>query len=138
MKRKIVIFSVSGVLLSVIVVAVILIFVLNRVDMSFANNAEVRFFYNESRISKELSKEDFDKVCDLFNGKFLLSDSPSCVFSEDVSIRFNDGDQVFCTACDGCPKIYWKNKDKYFDLSDNESSELKSILSGYGVHFPCV
>lgn len=137
MKNKIIITSVFGIVL-LIVVAILTVIILNRVNMSFAEDGEVCFHYKDSKVDKQLSNKDFEYICGLFNGKFLTFDNPSCGFDENISVKFNGGDQIFCLAHDGCPIIYWKNKDKYFSLSENEYSDLKNILSEYGVYFPCI
>ncbi len=109
----------------------------SKTDMSFAESGTAVFKYGENNTEKKLSKNDLKKLTELFDGKVLYSDDPSCGFTENVAIVFNEKD-CFCIANDTCPIIYWKNKDKYFKLLDKEYSELTYILYEYGFTFPCV
>jgi len=49
-----------------------------------------------------------------------------------------NGTERFCFACDSCPVVYWKNKNKFIKLSEKENEELKGILALYGFEFPCL
>ncbi len=124
-----------------LVITVLLFFIwfrIDRVKISNFENGELFFRYFESDLQNVLNESDLHSISKMFNGKLLYSDNPSCGFSESVSIKINDGYEVFCVARDGCGIIYWKNADKYFKLSNAELKQLHSILSGYGFYFPCV
>lgn len=126
---------------AIIVFAALIAFsVLRResaVDMNFATEVTAVYKYNNANISQSLSAQELSLICEIFDGKNLYSDSPSCGFSENVSLQFNDG-QTFCIACDTCPIIYWKQKNKFFKISEKEKDQLYNILMAYGFAFPCV
>lgn len=117
--------------------AVIIALFGEKTDMCFAKSGTAIFKYNEYNISQPLSEQDLDSIIEIFNNKSLYRDNPSCGFTEDVSIQFNES-ETFCIACDNCPVIYWKNKNRYLGLSDDENSSLRDILKKYGYVFPCV
>ena len=94
------------------------------------------FRYEDTDITKPLSSEDSEIVREMFNGKNLYSDSPSCGFSENVALITDSN--TYCIACDDCGKIYDVEKDKYFNLSDRENEILRDLLCKYGFTFPCV
>jgi hypothetical protein len=94
------------------------------------------FRYGDADITKPLSDEDSEIVKEIFNGKNLYTDSPSCGFSENVALIIDGA--AYCVACDDCGKIYNIEKDKYFNLSDKENEILRSLLCEYGFTFPCV
>ncbi len=121
----------------VIVGVVLSIVFLPKVNMSFANEGKAIFKYESKDISDNISSDDFAEICRLFDGKKLYSDNPSCGFSDDVSIMIN-GTESFCFAKDTCPVVLWKNKNKYFNLSDDEYVKLTEILGKYGFVFPCL
>lgn len=73
----------------------------------------------------------------LFDGKIMYRDNPSCGFSETVSIIF-DQKQTFCIAQDNCPIVYWKEKNRYITLSEDEKNQLRDPLEPYGFCFPCL
>ena len=73
----------------------------------------------------------------LFDGKIMYRDNPSCGFSETVSIIF-DQKQTFCIAQDNCPIVYWKEKNRYITLSEDEKNQLRDLLEPYGFCFPCL
>ena len=94
------------------------------------------FRYGGVDITKPLSDEDSEIVREMFNGKNLYADSPSCGFSENIALII-DGNP-YCVARDECGTIYNVGKNKYFDLSDKENEILRNLLCEYGFTFPCV
>ena len=108
-----------------------------KVNMNFAKEAETCFIYDSANILHRLNDKELDLLKSIFDDKIMHRDYPSCGFSEDVSIKFNDS-QTFCIACDTCPIIYWKEKNKYFKLSENEKAKLYNLLKPYGFVFPCL
>ena len=94
------------------------------------------FKYGDADITQTLSDEDSKTVKDIFKGKNLFSDSPSCGFSKNVALII-DGN-TYCIACDTCGTIYYAEKDKYFNLSDKENETVRNLLNEYGFTFPCV
>ncbi len=101
------------------------------------SRAEGHFHYDVT-IDTEIKEEDLKVLKELFNGKRLNNDAvPSCGFSEDISIVFDDT-HVFQLGQDRCGTIYCVDKDAYFDLSDSEAELMFEVLEKYGFHFPCV
>lgn len=109
----------------------------NRIDMSFAEEGTMVFRYGDVDATSRISEQEMSWIKELFAGKILYKDNPSCGFTEDVSICFN-GSQTFCFACDTCPIIYWKEKERYFKISGEEQEQLYELLKAYGFSFPCV
>lgn len=87
-------------------------------------------------INTVLSDEDAEIVKNMFDGKFMFWDSPSCSFSETVAIVA--GGNTYCIACDLCAIIYVAEADKYFHLSEEENEILRSLLAKYGFEFPWI
>lgn len=135
--KKTVLISVA--MLAVVVFACVGIYFIkqNRVDLSFAENGETFFEYNDTHHSHSLSDKDLETLKELFNDKRMYKDTPSCGFCDEVSIVFNNS-QTFCIAGDTCPIIYWKQKNMYFKLSEDEKTQLYKLLEAYGFSFPCV
>lgn len=134
MKKAVIYLGIIFVL--ILVVCTIFILCSKKTDMSFVKSGTAIFKYNKYNTSQPLSDQDLDSIIEIFNNKSLYRDNPSCGFTEDVSIQFNES-ETFCIACDTCPVIYWKNKDRYLGLSDYENSALRDILGKYGFTFPC-
>ena len=134
---KKVILSIALIFIVLCTVLFIVFFSIGRTNMDFAEHASVIFTYSEKEIDSTIKQEDFETIKKIFGNKKLYKDSPSCGFSEDVSVKFNDS-QVFCIARDTCPIIYIKEKDKYFRITEEEKNELYEILETYGFTFPCV
>lgn len=97
-------------------------------------NARLNYVYNDKNINVNLSADEIKTIKDMFNGKRLYNDNPSCGFTENVSISF-DG-MIFCVACDTCPIIKWENK--YFRISEEDREIINRIFEKYGGSFPCV
>jgi hypothetical protein len=106
------------------------------VDISDSTTAELRFIHGDKNIETEMSADDFRIITEIFKGKVLFSDVPSCGFSKDIAVLIDN--QTFCLACDDCGLVYLSEKDKYFDLSEEENKKVREILTSYGFHFPCV
>lgn len=108
----------------------------NRIKCSY-NNGEARFEYGHIMKKTSLAPEDIDHINTIFSNKKLYVDHPSCGFNSSISIVMDDT-ELFCFAQDGCPIVYYENRNRYFRLSYDENSKLHSILKKYGFVFPCV
>ncbi len=95
-----------------------------------------KFIYGDTKIETEISDENLNQLVDVFEGKILKIDSPSCGFTENVSVKIDD--KTFCIACDTCGVIYLLEEDKYFYLNDEENETIRKILEGYGFELPCI
>lgn len=111
---------------------------INRVDTTIMHNGMVQFVYIDKHVSTKMKTEDERYIKELFNNRQLYRDDPSCGFSTDVSISFDNGKNVFCIAEDSCPIIYYKQRNKYFQLSEKDILALHKVLEKYGFTFPCV
>jgi len=110
---------------------------IDRVNTEFFYNGDIIFCYEDFELFQHLDDKEFKILKSILNGKKLYRDNPSCGFSENISIKFND-EQTFCIARDSCPIIYWKEKDKYIKLSKKEKQKLYDLFETYGLFFPCV
>lgn len=109
----------------------------DKVNMDFVKKAEVCFQYGNTDAINQLSDKEVEFVKTIFNEKRLYKDNLSCGFSETVSIKFDDA-QTFCIARDTCPIVYWKEKNRYIRLTEDEKMQLYNLLEQYGFIFPCV
>ena len=129
------------ILSTIIVIVVILLGVIylrqDKVNLDLVKKAEVYFQYGNTDTINQLSNNEMESVKTILNGKKLYKDNLSCGFSEAVSIKFDD-EHTFCIARDTCPIIYWKEKNRYIRLMENEKTQLYNILEPYGFIFPCV
>lgn len=120
-----------------VIVSLVLIWLLNVVHIDTVQYAEARFIHRETNSINRLTNEDIEVLKSIFNGKFMYMDNPSCGFNEDTSIKFDDK-LTFCIACDTCPTVYIKEKNKYIELSEKQQELLYALLEPYGFYFPCV
>lgn len=129
------------ILSTIIVIVVILLGVIylrqDKVNLYLVKKAEVYFQYGNTDTINQLSNNEMESVKTILNGKKLYKDNLSCGFSEAVSIKFDD-EHTFCIARDTCPIIYWKEKNRYIRITENEKTQLYNILEPYGFIFPCV
>ena len=99
-------------------------------------NVTARYIYGDKNITTELSEEDSNIVTEILNGKhlsiFLL---PACGFDENIAVIING--KTFCIACDECGTVYFKERNGYISLDDNENEQLRMILTNYGFAWPC-
>lgn len=99
--------------------------------------ASVRYIYGEKNIETELLIEDKNAIIDILDGKLInIFDMPACGFVDDVAVII--GGKTFCIACDECGTVYYKERNGYISLNDDENIKLRTILSEYGFEWPCV
>ena len=134
---KKVIWLLSAIIFIVVLLLGVIYLRLDKVNMDFAKKAEVYFQYRDTDAINQLSDKEMESVKTIFNGKKLYKDNLSCGFSEAVSIKFDD-EQTFCIARDTCPIVYWKEKNRYIRLTEDEKTQLYNLLEPYGFIFPCV
>ena len=115
----------------------VLILGIYRMDMGFINKAEVNFVYGSNSVVETLTEQELETVRDILDERRLHRDNPSCGFSEEISIKLND-EMTLCLARDGCPIIYWKEKNRYITLTEEEYNKLEELLTNYGITFPCL
>ncbi len=94
------------------------------------------FKYDDWDIEAELSADDMRTAMKILSNKPMYKDSPSCGFTENVSVRI-DG-EIYCIANDACPIVYVSGREMYINLSKEENETLRSLLEGYGFTFPCL
>ena len=73
-------------------------------------------------------------IADIVNGNAPYFDSPSCGFDNKIGIRFSG--QMISIACDNCPTLSVHGM--YFDVSEEEAEQFRSIMRANGASFPCV
>ena len=109
----------------------------NKINISFLNKVEVCFIYENNDTTNQLNNQEIEIIKAIFNKKIMHKENYSCGFSENISIKLND-QQTFCIARDSCPIIYWKEKNRYIKISDDEKNQLYTLLKPYGFFFPCI
>ena len=130
MKKKIVI------IISVIALLVLLIINFSTVIFIGNENVTAKYIYSDKNIITDLTAEDSKLVTEILNGKHIsIFDLPSCGFDENVAVIING--KTFCIACDECGTVYFKERNGYISLDDNENEQLREILSDYGFEWPC-
>lgn len=128
---------VCAIILVVVIILGVIYLQIDKVNMEFVKEAEVYFQYGNIDSLYHLSDEELESLIAIFDGKKLYKDNLSCGFGEAVSIIFNQ-EQTFCIAQDSCPIVYWKEKDRYIKISEDEKIHLYNLLEPYGFFFPCV
>ena len=99
-------------------------------------SATLKFIYGDKNVTEALTEVESEQIKAIFNGKVLYSDSPSCSFSENISIVL--GDQVFAIACDDCNIVKDCQSEKFFNVSEAEKEIIIDIFKNHGGYFPCV
>lgn len=137
MKRQVLVGLFVSVCCIIFIGVAIMLFNLNRINTSTIINGMAIYEYNSIKISEELTEDDLKSVMAIFDNKKLYYGKPSCGFNERIAVVLDDT-HVFCIACDDCPIIFYKNKEMYFNLSNQENRVLRDLLTQYGFCFPCV
>ena len=124
MKKVVWILAAAAVLMIVLLVG------FSLTNVPDAASGTVYFAKNGEVFSATLTEEDVAFVENTFSGKLMYYDTMYCGFSEENAIRLDN--QVFYIAQDGCSVVYWKNKNRYFNLSDKALDGLEEKLKAYG------
>ncbi len=132
-KRKLVLISFA----IAVIFALMLVFGFKRANLGFVKEGKATFIYDNASVSHTLSEKELSLISDMFNDKRLYKDNLSCGFSENISVTFNNS-QTFCIARDTCPIIYWKEKNRFLKLTEEEKVQLYGLLEKHGFFFPCV
>lgn len=105
-----------------------------KVDLSKFSEANITYVYEDKNIHETLDDTDTNEIKNIFNGKMIYDDNPSCGFDDNISVRF--GDEIFSIACDGCPVIRYKGE--YIFVSEEDIEVIHNIMKKYGASFPSV
>lgn len=119
------------------IVVLILFLWFGTTNIPEPTTGSVRFDYTDNTV--QVLQEDLKQLYKNMNHRVLRWDNPSCGFGEDVSMTLideNGQEHHFWFACDTCPIVYYKEQNRYFNLSNKEDAEIKKILSTYGFYFP--
>ena len=119
------------------IVVLILFLWFGTTNIPEPTTGSVRFDYTDNTV--QVLQEDLKQLYKNMNHRVLRWDNPSCGFGEDVSMTLideNGQEHHFWFACDTCPIVYYKEQNRYFNLSNKEDAEIKEILSTYGFYFP--
>lgn len=98
----------------------------------------VNYSYNDISIDEKLLDEDAKIVREILNHRILYRDNPSCGFSEEISIKLNSGDRIFCMSLDDCPVFKDVSSGKYFSISEKKYIKFCEVMEKYGVTFPAL
>ena len=121
------------------IVVLILFLWFGTTNIPEPTTGSVRFDYTDNTV--QVLQEDLKQLYKNMNHRVLRWDNSSCGFGEDVSMTLideNGQEHHFWFACDTCPIVYYKEQNRYFNLSNKEDAEIKEILSTYGFYFPCI
>jgi hypothetical protein len=128
--------TIAGITISLIFGATFIYSILPQKIHIQTVSAAVIYNYGDKSIQEALSNEEALTIYNVFNGKTLVAQSSTFLFTNDVSIRF--GDQTFCVACDGSTVIKLQNKNMYFNITPAERQIINGVFEKYGGEFPCV
>ena len=129
MKKKAVIITVILILIAAIAAGW---FLFSPVHVSGIGT--VVFHYNGAEIEDAMTESESAVIADIVNGNAPYFDSPSCGFDSKIGIRFSG--QMISIACDNCPTLSVHGM--YFDVSEEEAEQFRSIMRAHGASFPCV
>ena len=107
-----------------------------KVSVDKNQTVQLVYKYTDANVDVQLSKQESETILDIFDGKELFSDNPSCGFDENISLRF-DG-RIYCPACDTCCTVKDCSSGQYFTVSRSERDTIEKIFNTHGGHFPCV
>lgn len=107
---------------------------LNKINIPDNATAKIVYKYDDKNINESLNEDESLIIKDIFNGKELFYDNPSCGFNANISLSFDN--KTFMIACDGCSIIKYNNK--YFNVSDSQIEQIHNIMQKYGAKFPCI
>lgn len=127
-------------ILAVIIIGFVVMY-FPRTDTKHLSQGRIVCCDELSDKNEELTKEEEEKIKEMFSNKKLLRDNPSCGFDDRIGFEFADsyGNKVFYSiGLDSCGTIYDKKHDRYFDVENSDSAEIKRIFSAHRIAYPSV
>ena len=97
---------------------------------------ELVYKYAGASVDVQLSKQESEKILNIFDSKELYNDNPSCGFDENVSLRVSG--KTFCPACDTCCIVKDCSSGQFFTISQAERDTIEEVFESHGGHFPCI
>ena len=123
-------------IISIVVLVILMTVNFSTVILIGNKSVTAKYIYGDKNIITELSDEDAKSVKKILNGEHIsVFALPACGFDENVAVLINN--KTFCIACDVCGTVYFKERNGYIILDEDENEELRRILSGYGFEWPC-
>ena len=107
-----------------------------KVTVDKNQSVQLIYKYAGASVDVQLSEQESDKITNIFDGKELFFDNPSCGFDENVSLRVNG--KTYCPACDTCCTVKDCSSGQFFTVSQSERDTIEEIFETHGGHFPCV
>ena len=138
-ENKSVLIAIAIIMVITIAVSIISFVVFGKVSLSHDAKSEFYFDSGDIYFTSNMSDEHCATIANMFDSKRLISSNDqNKIFSDKIYLSFDDGNEIknFYIACDGSGTIRFN--DKYFDLSEEESTEFFDILSQYTAKFPCI
>ncbi len=86
---------------------------------------------DETQYDIHLDDEEAAKIKEIFDGKKIYKDAPSCSFND--LCGFNIGGEMYAIALDGCGVVKHCPTGKYFYLSEQENEYLHSLFEAYEI-----
>ena len=133
--KKIIIATIIGVLIISLLIAEI-----SSLRLNEEWQVQLHFHHLETSIDVILSADESKSIIQSFNHKRLKGNSIigelSCGFSSEVSLEING--EYYEMACDKCPYVFVKSKNRYIVLRDRENIAIREIFENHGCYFPCV
>lgn len=99
-----------------------------------SGNGTVVFHYDGIDIEEPLTEKESGAIANIVNGHSAVFDTPACGFSNKIGIRFSG--KMISIACDSCPTLSVHGM--YFDVSEKEAEQFRSIMRAHGAKFPCI
>lgn len=97
-------------------------------------SVNIYFETEEKSYDIHLDDETAEEIKSIFDGKEAYTDAPSCSF--DDKCGFNIGAEIYAIAPDGCGIIKHCPTGKYFNLTEDETQYVHSILEDNGIVLP--
>ena len=110
-----------------------------KTNIGPAEDVFLTFVYEGTNINVTLEGEEAEAVMAILDGNRyhpLWAGVPSCGFDPNISIKV--GNQIFAIACDNCNFVQDFHNQRYFDITQKEMEQVRSMFEKYGGHFPCV
>lgn len=120
MKKKYKVVGACILLIAIVGVFTLITIKKNYVDPSFATGISLKYYYLDKQIDIVVTDEDDIRILQENLKGISYIDSPSCGFSNDVSIKFSDGERelVLCPACDNCSTARIGDSNRYVEIKD--------------------
>ncbi len=140
MKRRVMYILLFSILFTAAIIVSVMLFPRSAVVINDSYVVNFRYSYLDKNIEGKIFDKNEIEELEKIIGGISYKDSPSCGFSENISLVFisNDMTLTVLPAIDGCSTMKIADENKYISITRQNRRKFDDIMKKYGFKFPAI